>query len=69
MEMEMGWRVEQRVGRGSQEQLPRASTEERGERDWRKEKEKKKRGERDDRGNEKEKRKIKQWAGYNFLIE
>jgi hypothetical protein len=32
MEMEMGWRVEQRVGRGSQEQLPRGSTEERGER-------------------------------------
>jgi hypothetical protein len=31
MEMEMGWRVEQRVGRGSQEQLLRASTEERGE--------------------------------------
>jgi hypothetical protein len=30
---------------------------------------KKERGERDDCGNEKEKRKIKQWAGYNFLIE
>ena len=32
---------------------------------------KKKRGERerDDHGNEKEKRKIKQWAEYNFLIE
>ena len=30
--MEMGWRVEQRVGRGSQEQLPRGSAEERGER-------------------------------------
>ena len=32
MEMETGWKVEQLVGRGSQEQLPRASTEERGER-------------------------------------
>ena len=57
----------------SWERKPRAATESfnRGERrgDWRKEKEKKKRGERDNRGNEKEKRKIKQWAEYNFLIE
>jgi hypothetical protein len=70
MEMEMGWRVEQRVGRGSQEQLPRASTEERGERVGEKRR-KKRKGEREKAIVEmrKEKRKIKQWARYNFLIE
>ena len=40
----------------------------REERGLKKREGKKKRGERDDRGNEKEKRKIKQWAEYNFLL-
>ena len=40
----------------------------REERGLKKRERKKKRGERDDRGNEKEKRKIKQWAEYNFLL-
>ncbi len=69
--MEIGWRVEKWVGRGSQEQLPRASTEERGERvgEKRRKKEEGRERESDDHGNEKKKRKIKQWVGYNFLIE
>ena len=35
MEMEMGWRVEERVGRGSREAVERIFSEERGE-SWRK---------------------------------
>jgi hypothetical protein len=35
MEMEMGWRVEERVGKGSREVVKRIFSEERGE-SWRK---------------------------------
>ncbi len=57
----------------SWERKPRAIVEsfnrERGKRAGEKRRKKEKGRERDDRGNEKEKREIKQWVGYNFLIE
>ena len=60
--MEMGWRVEQRVGRGSQEQLPRGSTEGKGERVGEKRR-KKEKGRGRSVKKRKEKRKNKERAG------